>query len=228
MSEQRLAELISAIAHELRSPLTSVKGFSATLAKKWERFDDAQRRSFVETIAADAERMSRIVSEVLELARLESGRLELHRTEVDVGAVVRRAVERLPGAADGRVAVEVDGEPRAWADAQRLESVVRSLVENALKFSGDEPVTVTAGAGDGGAVISVADRGPGIEPELVPQIFSGPRRGVAAAQPTGSGLGLYLGARLVEAHGGTIAVESAPGEGATFTVTVPAAPRAGE
>jgi two-component system OmpR family sensor kinase len=87
-------------------------------------------------------------------------------------------------------------------------------------------VTVTARARDGAAAISVTDRGPGIEPEHVPQIFSGPRPGAAAAQPTGSGLGLYLGARLVEAHGGTIAVETAPGEGATFTVTVPEGPGA--
>ncbi|HEX2050613.1 MAG TPA: HAMP domain-containing sensor histidine kinase [Actinomycetota bacterium] len=224
MSEQRLAELISAIAHELRSPLTSVKGFSATLAKKWDRFDDGQRRSFVETIATDAERMSRIVTEVLDLARIESGRLELHLVDVDVAALVRRAVERLPGGEPGgRVAIEVDGEPRAWADPERLAGVVRSLVENALKFS-DEPVIVTVAARDGRAAISVADRGPGIEPELVPQIFSGPRRAAAAAAagPTGSGLGLYLGRRVVEAHGGTLAVETAPGAGATFTVTVPA------
>src|ERR671910_1340909 len=89
----RFAELISKIAHELRSPLTSVKGFSATLVKRWDRFTDEQKLQFVETIHADAERMGRIVSEVLDLARLETGRFELNPTAVNAKATVDRAVE---------------------------------------------------------------------------------------------------------------------------------------
>src|SRR5918992_5670333 len=92
----KFAEMINKIAHELRSPLTSVKGFSSTLIKRWEKFTDEQKREFVETIHFDAERMSRIVSEVLDLARLESGRLELRRESVDLGGVARMVVERLP------------------------------------------------------------------------------------------------------------------------------------
>src|ERR671910_32073 len=105
----RFAELISKIAHELRSPLTSVKGFSATLVKRWDRFTDEQKLQFVETINSDAERMGRIVSEVLDLARLESGRLELHRTEIDLSAIAAKAAEHLkdlPGA--DRVKVEIE------------------------------------------------------------------------------------------------------------------------
>ena len=86
MSDPRLAEMISKMAHELRSPLTSVKGFSSMLMKRWDRFTDEQKFQFVETIHHDAERMSRIVSEVLDLARLESGRLELHKANHDAGA----------------------------------------------------------------------------------------------------------------------------------------------
>src|SRR3989337_4166550 len=92
MSDPRLAEMISKMAHELRSPLTSVKGFSSMLIKRWDRFTDEQRLQFVETIHHDAERMSRIVSEVLDLARLESGRLELHRANHDLGPIAERAV----------------------------------------------------------------------------------------------------------------------------------------
>src|SRR3712207_2735425 len=91
--EVGFAELISKIAHELRSPLTSVKGFSATLVKRWDRFTDEQRLQFVETIHSDAERMGRIVSEVLDLARLEANRLEIHPVEVAVAGIARQSAE---------------------------------------------------------------------------------------------------------------------------------------
>src|ERR687895_1197766 len=112
----RFAEMISKIAHELRSPLTSVKGFSATLLKRWDRFNDEQRLQFVETIHADAERMGRIISEVLDLARLESGRLELHPDDVQVAAVARKAVEQLGSGPEDRVVVDIDSSVVVHAD----------------------------------------------------------------------------------------------------------------
>src|SRR5688572_10253322 len=93
MSESRFAEMISKIAHELRSPLTSVKGFSATLLNRWDRFDDEQRKQLVETIHADAERMGRIVTEVLDLARIESNRIELHTTDVPLAELCQEALQ---------------------------------------------------------------------------------------------------------------------------------------
>src|SRR5918994_5081612 len=95
MDDVRFADLISKIAHELRSPLTSVKGFSATLVKRWDRFTDDQKLQFVETIHSDAERMGRIVSEVLDLARLESGRLEIHPADVEIAPIARQSAEHL-------------------------------------------------------------------------------------------------------------------------------------
>jgi signal transduction histidine kinase len=225
MEEARFAEMISKIAHELRSPLTSVKGFSATLLKRWERFSDEQRRQFVETIYADAERMGRIVSEVLDLARLEAGRLELRRESVDLGGVARMVVERLPESeGTRRVRVEIDDSIRAWADAERLAHVIGNLVENGIKFSDSGPVTVSAQRTDGGVEIAVADEGVGIAKELQDSIFSGPAPAGQRSGPSGSSLGLYLTRRLVEAHGGSIRVESTPEVGSTFTVTLPESP----
>jgi signal transduction histidine kinase len=222
MSEVNLAELISKIAHELRSPLTSVKGFSSMLLTRWDRFTDEQRYQFVETIAADAERMGRIVTEVLDLARMESGRLELHRTMVDVRPLIEAAAARsaeLPGA--DRVVVEVEDGLTAWADAERLESVVSNLIENAIKFSDDGAVTIAGRGVDSNTVISVSDKGVGIASELLPHVFSGPTQIGGRATPSGSGLGLYLSRGLIELHDGRIDADSAPGKGSTFTVTLP-------
>ena len=222
MSEVQLAELISKIAHELRSPLTSVKGFSSMLITRWDRFTDEQRFQFVETIAADADRMGRIVSEVLDLARMEAGRLELNITEVPAGVVVDRALARtkhLPGS--DRVEVSVPDDLVVRGDVERLEAIVANLLENAIKFSDEGPIEV-AGSGPGAtATISVRDRGVGISPDRLEHVFSGTGPPGEGAVPTGTGLGLYLTRGLVELHGGSISVASKPGEGSTFTVALP-------
>jgi signal transduction histidine kinase len=224
MSEVQLAELISKIAHELRSPLTSVKGFSSMLITRWDRFTDEQRFQLVETIAADADRMARIVSEVLDLARMEAGRLELNITEVPARVVVDRALARtkeLPGAE--RVEVSIPGDLVVLGDVDRLEAIVANLLENAIKFSDEGPIEI-AGSGSGAtASISVRDRGIGIPPDGLEHVFSGTRPPGEGAVPTGTGLGLYLTRGLVELHGGSISVASKLGEGSTFTVSLPGA-----
>ncbi len=221
----RFAEMISKIAHELRSPLTSVKGFSATLIKRWDRFTDEQRLQFVETIHADAERMGRIVSEVLDLARLETGRLELHPTEINLHAIATKTVESYRTLQGGdRVTIDIAEDLTAWADAERLAHVIGNLVENGIKFSDEGPIEVTAQkTGDSTVELVVSDQGVGIEDDRIGSVFEGPApAGGGKATPSGTGLGLYLSRRLVEAHSGTIKVESKLDKGSTFTVTIPA------
>jgi signal transduction histidine kinase len=223
MNEVRVAEMISKIAHELRSPLTSIKGFSSMLVSKWDRFNDEQRLQFVETIQADAERMGRIVSEVLDLARMEAGRLELHPLPVDLLEVVGRANGRmteLPGA--DRVAILVPPDLVAWADPDRLEHVVANLIENAIKFSDEGSIAIEGESDDGWVRLTITDRGVGIEPERIEHVFSGPGGSSGgAATPSGSGLGLYLSRGIIEAHGGSLTASSALGEGSVFTLTLP-------
>ena len=220
----RFAEMISKIAHELRSPLTSVKGFSSTLIRRWDRFTEEQRFQFVETIYADAERMGRIVSEVLDLARLETGRLELHQQNIDLGALAEKAAGHhaaLPGS--DRVKVQLPEGIRAFADPDRLEHVLGNLIENAIKFS-DEGDILVEGSDKGDTVeLSVTDHGVGIEPDRLEVVFSGPGPTGQKATPSGTGLGLYLSKRLIDVHGGKISVQSSPGEGSTFTIVLPGA-----
>lgn len=224
MNEARIADMISKIAHELRSPLTSVKGFSAMLVTRWDRFTDEQRFQFVETIHSDAERMGRIVTEVLDLARMEAGRLELHPVNVSVPALVQKALDRLtelPGAE--RIETRIPPDLTAWADADRVEGVVANLIENGVKFSDKGPVVMEATSTPEGMVaISVRDEGVGIAPDDIDHVFAGPGGRTSRATPSGSGLGLYLSRGLIEAHGGSITVESKLNKGSVFTVTLPA------
>ena len=223
MSESRFAEMISKIAHELRSPLTSVKGFSATLLNRWDRFDDEQRKQLVETIHADAERMGRIVSEVLDLARIESNRIELHMTDVPLAELCQEALEASSShGGSARVTIDVPDDLVAHMDRERMLHVFSNIIENAVKFSDEGPIAVIGKKVDSDVVISVSDEGVGIEPERLPEVFSGPAPGGQKATPTGTGLGLYLSRRLVELHHGDISVESAPNKGSTFTVCLPA------
>ncbi|MDQ4096239.1 MAG: HAMP domain-containing histidine kinase [Actinomycetota bacterium] len=223
MTETRFAEMISKIAHELRSPLTSIKGFSATLVKRWDRFSEEQRLQFVETIHADAERMGRIISEVLDLARLEAGRLELSSTDANVAAATERAivqVAQMPGGE--RVVTDVPDDVTAWADVERLERVIANLIENAVKFSETGPIEVTARSDGERTTITVSDRGIGIEPERLESVFAGPGPSGQIAGPRGTGLGLHLAKRIAEAYGGSLSVESELGRGSTFTLVLPA------
>jgi signal transduction histidine kinase len=222
MTEPKFAEMVSKIAHELRSPLTSIKGFSATLVKRFDAFTDEQKLQFLETILADANRMSRIISEVLDLARLEAGRLELLPTDAHLASAVDKAVAdvgALPGA--DRISVEVPDDISVFADPDRLERVIATLVENAVKFSEEGPVTAAASVEGNLVVITVSDKGVGIEPDRIDSVFAGPGPTGQMAGPRGTGLGLYLARQLVEAHHGSLSVQSTPGEGSTFTLSLP-------
>lgn len=223
MSDVGFAELISKIAHELRSPLTSVKGFSATLVKRWDRFTDEERFQFVETIHADAERMGRIVSEVLDLARLEANRLEIHAQNVRVADVAGQSATHLAGLAGGdRVVIDVDDDVSAYVDAERLGHMLRALIENAIKFSDEGPITVSAKKTGDLVEIEVSDQGIGITSDRLPELFSGPAPSGQRSGPSGTGLGLYLTRRLAEAHHGRLEVASEPDKGSVFTLYLPA------
>ncbi len=223
MSDVGFAELISKIAHELRSPLTSVKGFSATLVKRWDRFTDEERLQFVETIHSDAERMGRIVSEVLDLARLEANRLEIHPHNVVVAEVAQQSASHLAGLAGGdRVVVDVDPTVTAYVDPERLGHMLRALIENAIKFSDVGPITVSARLKGKEVEVTVSDEGIGIEHDRMPELFSGPAPSGQRSGPSGTGLGLYLTRRLAEAHSGRIEVASETNKGSSFTLFLPA------
>ncbi|MDP9436157.1 MAG: ATP-binding protein [Actinomycetota bacterium] len=224
-TDRTRADLVSTVAHELRSPLTSVKGFTATLLAKWERFTDEHKKLMLETVNADADRVTRLLAELLDVSRIDAGRLEMRTQVVDVAATVRRAVAGrvAAGEPESRFVVQVeDGLPETWADADKIEQVVANLVENALRHgAGTVTVTVRPHRVDGtsGTEIVVADEGPGVPEEVAARVFTRFWRGGTRG---GTGLGLYIVKGLIEAHGGTIGVERAEGGGALFRVVLPA------
>jgi signal transduction histidine kinase len=223
--ERSRANLVSTVAHELRSPLTSVKGFTATLLAKWERFDDDHKKLMLQTVNADADRVTRLITELLDVSRIDAGRLEIRKQVVDLESAVSKAVAGRIAAGDDEelfCVQVVTGLPETWADPDKLQQVVGNLLENAVRH-GDGTVTVTVrptAVGDAaGAEITVGDEGIGIPEERAARVFArfwrGNRRG-------GTGLGLYIVKGLVEAHGGSVAVERAPAGGALFRVLLPA------
>jgi len=247
--ERTRADLVSTVAHELRSPLTSVKGFTATLLAKWTRFTDDQKRVMLETVNADADRVTRLITELLDVSRIESGRMEIHRELVSIPERVQKIVAGRVAAGEpaGRFRLVVTGElPETWLDADKVDQILGNLVENAIRHGAGtvtvvvEPVRTAASRGTGrgeaapgvlgglrgprvaggpAVAVSVRDEGDGIPPELVPRIF---RQFWRTKRRGGAGLGLFIVKGLVEAHGGTITVQRAPGGGAEFRFIMPA------
>jgi signal transduction histidine kinase len=218
--ERSRADLVSTVAHELRSPLTSVKGFTATLLAKWERFTDEQKKVMLATVNADADRVTRLISELLDVSRIDAGRLELRKQVVDVPHATRRLVEGrvASGEVESRFVVHVEeGLPEVWGDPDKIDQVMGNLVENAVRH-GRGTVTIAISCFGDGLQVVVEDEGDGVPVEMWPRIFArfwrGDRRG-------STGLGLYIVKGLVEAHGGVIEVGRADSGGARFRFTLP-------
>lgn len=214
------AELVSTVAHELRSPLTSVKGFTATLLAKWDRFNDEQKRLMIETVHADADRVTRLITELLDISRIDSGRLTISRQVVDLAAVVARHIAGLvaSGEDSARFDLQVSGQlPEMWLDADKIDQVVANLLENAVRH-GAGTVTVLIEPHAGGASVTVTDEGQGISPEQRDRVFT---RFWRSGRRGGTGLGLYIVRGLVEAHGGSISVGATPRGGGLFCFELP-------
>ncbi|MEU9981368.1 ATP-binding protein [Streptomyces sp. NPDC050856] len=224
-TERSHAELIATVAHELRSPLTSVKGFTATLLAKWERFTDDQKRLMLETVDADAGRVTRLIAELLDISRIDSGRLEVRRQPVDIAAAVGRHVQAhtTRGQSPDRFFVRVRRPlPDLWADPDKVDQVLGNLLENAVRH-GEGTVTIdvaptTMDHDEKGTAVTVSDEGPGIPEESMGRVFTRFWRG---SKRGGTGLGLYIVKGIVEAHGGTITVGRGPAGGAEFRFTLP-------
>lgn len=223
--------VVSLVGHELRSPLTSIRGYSSLLRNRWDRIDDADKQAMIAQIGHDAERVTRLIDELLDIGRLTTGALTLAPGRVDLVELARMVMASVAAAAP-----ELDGEVVApaevvvaTADADKVEQVLTNLVENAAKYGSPEGLRIEVGpapvADDRPAMVAVTvrDRGPGVAVDDRDRIFDRGFQG-ERDRPTGTGLGLWIARGLVEAHGGTLTVDADPAHGgAVFTFTVPAA-----
>lgn len=224
--DQMKTDFTALVAHELRTPMTSIKGALGLLlgGAGGELSDDA--REMLEIALHNTERLVRLVNDILDVTRLESGKMVMKRSPLDVSRIAKQAAAELDAFAGERgVRVELElapNLPRVIADADRIEQVVVNLLSNAIKFS-DSGTTVTVRTRqDGRQVwIQVADQGPGIPKDELGRIFEKFHRGPGTRKTQGTGLGLAICKDIVEAHGGRIWAESEPGAGSVFTVTLP-------
>jgi two-component system phosphate regulon sensor histidine kinase PhoR len=226
--EEEKSDFIATISHELRTPMAAVYGAAQTLLRPDIELSPARQRELLEMVAGQAARLSQITEEVLLATQLDRGSVPVERQPVDVGALVRETLTalepQLPPSA--RLDLEIAAEAgMASGASDRIQQVLVNLVDNAVKYGGDGPVTVRVEPGGGGVRILVTDSGPGIAFGEQQRIFEKFYRAdpQLTQSPGGTGLGLYISRELLRQMGGRLDVRSAPGAGATFVAELPRA-----
>lgn len=222
-SEGLRKELLVTVSHELRTPMTSIAGFAEALRDGLVR-EEPQRQRYYAILANEAARLIRLINDVFDVAKLEAGQLEIRLQELPVAEWLVEAAESFsPTAETAGAHLELVLPPeaeraRVYGDRDRLDQVLGNLLSNAFRFTpAGAPVQIRARVDQEDLVVEVADQGPGIESAEADRVFDrfyqGANRGKGS---TGAGLGLAIVKSLVEAHGGRVGVETAPGQGATF------------
>lgn len=220
-------EFLANVSHELRTPLSVIKGSASSLLQTDVSFDESTWRDFLQSIDKDADRLSRLVDDLLMMSRLEAGALELRKKRESFASVVESVKDSLENlAAKHRLIIDIPGDlPEVAVDEGRIGEVLTNLVENAVKYSEEDTrITIAASPNSSDVIVSVIDEGMGILPELHQKVFDrfyqveNPQTG----RRGGTGLGLSICQGIVAAHGGRIWVESQPGKGAKFSFSLPA------
>jgi PAS domain S-box-containing protein len=225
--EEMRRRFISDASHEIRTPLTAIGGFASAIADGTAETEEERTRSAAR-IVREVERLSRLVNDLLDLSRIESGAEQLDLEEVDLPEIIAGTVEGLESRIQElglRVEMELPSDlPRVWADPDRVYQVLVNLVSNALRFNKpDGKVVIGARPVDGFVRVEVRDTGRGIPANEIPQIWERFHRADRSRdrQAGGTGLGLAIVRSIVEAHGGRVSAESAVGTGSTFSFTLP-------
>jgi signal transduction histidine kinase len=223
-------EFLSVASHELRTPTTSLL-LSLDMLRMFSAdgpLDATTLVTLLNRAFRQGHRLERLVNDLLDTARLEEGQLQLarERTEIDLAALAREVVDRFRldlRRANCEVRLDAPMPVRGRWDQSRIDQVVSNLLSNAIKFGQRHPIEIAVARNGERAQLSITDHGIGIDPARIDSIFDRFVRCVSASHYGGLGLGLYISRRIIELHGGTVAVRSQPGEGATFTVDLPVA-----
>lgn len=219
------SEFISKMSHELRTPLHAIKGF-AKLMLRGKTLDLDTNREYLTIIDREGEVLDRLISDLLDVSRLESGRFRIHRRRTSLKSIIRNCLGTCAVlASDKGIVINEDipaTMPEVEIDGERVGQVILNLLSNAIKYSGDGGIiTLKSEVRDGELVVGVIDQGPGIPEEAVPHLFERFSRVEDSAEIEGIGLGLYISRQIIEAHGGSIWVESDLGKGSSFYFSVP-------
>jgi signal transduction histidine kinase len=225
-------ELIAAVSHELRQPLASIRGLTEMLLGHWADFSDEDRAEMLREVLHDADRVGRLIDELLDFSRMESGQLRLRIMETDLGRIVARAMSNLALSFPGiKTAVEFPPDlPTVMADPFKVEQVLFNILDNSCKHGSAGAVRVTVARKPKPPVdlveIAVVDDGEGIASADLPHVTEKFFR-ATGGEPGGLGLGLWISREIVEAHGGELVTTSAPGQGTTVCFTIPLRESAG-
>lgn len=225
-SEELKSTLLDAIAHEFKTPLTSIKAAASALLS--ENVSTAEEEhELIIIVNEEADRLGRLVSDAIEMARIEVGKIKLNRQTHSVNDLVSRVLQQMKPATEGRtISTHIaNGLPVVVVDEELIELALRQLLDNALKYSPPaSPVELSAELGEGGVVISVRDQGPGIPDRDQGRIFEKFYRGSNTRQRViGTGMGLTIAREILRAHRGDIWVKSSPGQGSEFCLSLPSA-----
>jgi len=228
-SDAAKTAVLRAVSHDLRTPLMAILASASTLAREDFDLDRGERDELVTTIGAEAERLDRLVGNLLDLSRLQADALERDPSVWAVDDLVVQALDEI-GAAGERVDVSFPyTSPAVRVDAHQVQRVLVNLIENALRYSpAADRVRVQVDSAGGDVLVRVIDHGPGIAPAELEAVFEPFHRGASRAGPPGAGLGLAIARGFAEANGGRVWAESRPGQGSTFVLALPAAPVSAE
>ncbi len=228
--DQSRREFVANVSHELRTPLTNIKGYTETLIDGGDALDAETRKTFLDVVYNESDRMSRIVKDLLTLSRLDSSHMEMNMERMDIVGCARAAVQSMKLEAENQqITLSSDlpeSLPEIFGDKTRLEQVILNLVSNAVKYNrAGGSVTVSGGTVDKKVFIRVEDTGLGIPEEDIGRLFERFYRvdKARSRQRGGTGLGLAISKEIAEHHGGTITAESVYGKGSTFTLLLPIA-----
>jgi signal transduction histidine kinase len=224
-------EFISIASHELKTPLTSLKlqtqinrrllqgkpeVIAAALTDRFQKYLDVSGKQ--------VERLTRLIEDMLDVSRINAGKLALRKDEVDLPELIEEVADRLSpqiSAAGCTLSLEIESPIRGYWDRYRIEQVIINLTTNAIRYGGGGPIRIFAKLDGDSAIFSVEDHGIGIEAHNVARIFERFERAQHSRNIDGLGLGLYICRQIVEGHGGSIGVKSQPGKGSVFTVSLP-------
>jgi len=223
-AERMRSSLLSSVSHDLRTPLASITGAASTLLESRVPLEAAASHELLEMIQEESDRLGRLVNNLLQMTRLESGALQLRQDQYPLEEIVGAALGRLAKLLGNRpVTTQCPADlPLVNVDDTLIEQVFINLVDNAVKYSPEgSPIEISAAADQGMVIVEVADRGPGLPPNATERVFEKFYRGGRGGAP-GAGLGLAICRGFVEAHGGRIWAENRPGGGAVFRFTLPA------